>query len=217
MEKFFNHYRLTLCILDETIFFSERLGVFFILRNSDKFCIEDHSDIETVKILQVFERKFNLYVVFSVVYGFVFVNYIDIISGGFNGYHLWLIIMYFFPFITLSIFFPRNWQLTLGLGFIASLMNDLFYGVVRNLMGFPLDLKWYYISWLIPGNATLFHLNLGFAVLPVISWMMALSIYARFIVVFFLLRTWKIQAKVRCVNDARTKKKALLSKLAEKF
>jgi hypothetical protein len=49
----------------------------------------------------------------------------------------------FFPFGTLTLAFPKNWQLTLGLNLIASLMNDLFYGIIRNLLGFPLDLSWY--------------------------------------------------------------------------
>jgi hypothetical protein len=48
----------------------------------------------------------------------------------------------FFPFGTLTLAFPKNWQLTLGLDLIASLMNDLFYGIIRNLLGFPLDLSW---------------------------------------------------------------------------
>src|SRR5665648_179622 len=130
-------------------------------------CIEDPHYIETRKTVQAFERRFKLYIIFSILYGLIFVNYIDIIvNGGANeGYHLWLVIMYFFPFIALTIFFPKNWQLTLGLGLIASLMNDVFYGVIRNFMGVPMDLEWYYSRWLIPGNAHLFNLNLGFTVI----------------------------------------------------
>jgi hypothetical protein len=180
---------------------------------SEKTCIEDPRYAETRKTLLGFDKKFKLYVVFSVVYGLVFINYIDVISGGYEGYHLWLVIMYFFPFATLSMLFPRNLQLTVGLGLVVSLMNDVFYGVVRNVMGFPLDLTWYYNRWLLPGNATLFQLNLGFIVIPVLSWMMALSIYVRIIAVYFLLRIWRAQAKIRCLNEAQTKKKGLLSKL----
>ncbi len=143
---------------------------------SEKTCIEDPRYAETRKTLLGFDKKFKLYVVFSVVYGLVFINYIDVISGGYEGYHLWLVIMYFFPFATLSMLFPRNLQLTVGLGLVVSLMNDVFYGVVRNVMGFPLDLTWYYNRWLLPGNATLFQLNLGFIVIPVLSWMMALHL-----------------------------------------
>ena len=154
-----------------------------------------------------FDKKFILYLVFAVVYGFVFINYIDVLSGGYGGYHLWLVIMYFFPFATLSMFFPRNLQLTVGLGLLVSLMNDLFYGVVRNLMGFPYDLTRYYHNWLIPSNATLFQLNLGFAVMTVFSWMMALSIYIRIIAVFILLGIWDVQAKTRYINQTQIIKK----------
>ena len=138
-----------------------------------------------------------MYLLFAVVYGFVFVNYIDNISGGFSGYHLWLILMYFFPFAALSFSFPKNWSLSIGLGLVASLMNDLFYGVVRSLMGFPVDLRGYFTLWLVPGNTTLFSLNLGFTVVAVVSWMMAFSIYARIAAAFVLLKIWKGQAKLR--------------------
>ena len=154
-----------------------------------------------------FDRKFVLYLVFAVVYGFVFINYIDVLSGGYQGYHLWLVIMYFFPFATLSMLFPRNLQLTVGLGLLVSLMNDVFYGVVRNLMGFPLDLTWYYNRWLIPSNALLFQLNLGFIVIPVFSWMMALSIYLRIIAVVVLLRIWQTKAKISYINQEQIIKK----------
>ena len=159
------------------------------------------------KSTKEFDRKFILYAVFAVVYGFVFINYIDVLSGGYQGYHLWLVIMYFFPFATLSMLFPRNLQLTVGLGLLVSLMNDVFYGVMRNLMGFPLDLTWYYHNWLIPGNGVLFQLNLGFAVIPVLSWMMALSIYLRIIAVVILLRIWQTKAKISYINQEQIIKK----------
>ena len=85
----------------------------------------------------------------------------------YGGYHLWLTIMYFFPFIILTIYFPRNWQLTIGMGLLASLMNDVFYGVVRNLMGISLDLDWYYQPLAYTQQATLlFTLNLGVVSYP---------------------------------------------------
>ena len=174
---------------------------------SEKTCIEDPSYFETIKTMQTFERRFKLYLAFSIFYGLIFLNYIDIITPGgiYGGYHLWLSIMYFFPFIALTLSFPRNWQLTVGLGLIVSLMNDVFYGLIRNLVG-PYDLTRYYTLWLIPGNATLFEFNLGFAVLPVYSWMMALSIYGRIVIVYVLLRTWKAQAKVRCLTEMPKKR-----------
>ncbi len=165
----------------------------------EKTYFEDPNYVETRKSVEAFARRFKYYLLFSILYGLIFINYIDIIICGsaYHAYHLWLGIMYFFPFIALSIFFRRNWQLTIGLGIIASLMNDVFYGIASNIMGRPLDLTRYYTLWLIPSNATLFQLNLGFTIIPVFSWMMAISIYARIIAVYFLIRAWKAQAKIR--------------------
>ncbi len=129
---------------------------------------------------------------FAVVYGLVFINYIDIASSGATyGYHMWLVLMYFLPFVGFSMLNLKNWKLTLGLGLTASLMNDVFYGGVKFLFGMPLDVNWYYSQWLIPQGTLLFNLNLGFTVIPVYSWLMALSIYARVAVVAGLLWSWK--------------------------
>jgi CheY-like chemotaxis protein len=166
------------------------------------------------KAIKDFNKKFFFYVVFSVVYGILFINYIDVISGGYEGYHLWLIIMYFFPFATFSMFFPRNLHLTLGLGLLVSLMNDVFYGTVRNLMGFHLDLGWYYYNWLVPTDTVLFNLNLGFTTMPVYSWIMAVSIYIRIAVVIILLRIWSVQAKIGYINHAQIIKKDKKSTVA---
>ena len=173
-----------------------------------KTCIEDPKHIETRKTIQIFERRFKLYLFFSVIYGLIFLNYIDIITPGgvYGGYHVWLSAMYFFPFIMLTLSFPKNWQLAIGLGFIASLMNDVFYGLFRNLISGPYDLTRYYTLWLVPTNVPLFHLNLGFAVVQVTSWMMALSIYGRIVAVYFLIRAWRAQAKIRCLNEVPTKR-----------
>jgi len=151
----------------------------------------------------VLDGKLHFLVVFAVLYGLVFINYIDLASSGLNyGYHLWLALMYFFPFIGFSMLNLRNWKLTVGLGFIASLMNDVFYGLIRNLVGMSsTDLVHYYELWLIPSNTPLFQLNLGITVIRVFSWMMALSIYGRIILIYVLLRTWKAHAKIRCLNQ----------------
>lgn len=114
--------------------------------------------------------------------------------------------MYFFPFVALTIFDFRNWQLTVGLGLVASLMNDVFYGLVKFLVGIPIDLVRYYGLWLIPSGTLLFNLNLGFTDIPVYSWMMALSIYGRIALIFLLLWTWKAQAKIRCLNEPPKKR-----------
>ena len=176
-------------------------------RPNEKTCIEDPKRLDTRKTIQSFEKKFSFFVVFAVLYGLVFLNYIDVMTPGGveTGYHAWLSIMYFFPFIALTLSYPRNWLLTIGLGLVASLMNDVFYGVVRNLIAGPYDLTSYYTRWLIPGGTTLFHLNLGFTIIPVQSWMMALFIYARIPIVILLLWAWKGQAKIRCLNEVKEK------------
>ncbi len=66
-------------------------------------------------------------------------------------------------------------------------MNDVFYGLMRNVMGVPYNLGNYYSLWLIPQTTKLFNLNLGFTVIEVQSWMMAASIYLRIGVIFALL------------------------------
>ena len=142
----------------------------------------------------VLEGKLHFLIVFAVLYGLVFINYIDdIASSGVNyGYHLWLVLMYFLPFVGFSMLNLKNWKLTVGLGLIASLMNDVFYGSMKVLVGIPCDLNRYYNLWLIPQNTLLFKLNLGYTVLPVFSWMMALSIYIRIGFVVGLLWNWKL-------------------------
>ena len=146
------------------------------------------------KLAKLAQAKTLFLVVFAVVYGLVFINYIDIITPGGDkgGYHLWLVLMYFVPFAILSVADIKNWKLTLGLGFLASLMNDVFYGAMRNVMGQPYDLERYYNLWLIPQTTKLFDLNLGFSVIEVQSWMMASSIYIRIATVFMLLEGWKL-------------------------
>jgi hypothetical protein len=140
----------------------------------------------------VLEEKLGFFIIFAVLYGLIFINYIDIASSGLNyGYHLWLILMYFLPFIGFSIFNLKNLKLTIGLGLITSLMNDLFYNVIRYLIGIHINLSSYYYLWLVPQNVALFHLNLGFAIIPVTSWMMAFSIYIRIALVYVLLKDWK--------------------------
>jgi hypothetical protein len=152
---------------------------------------------------RLFNQSFFGYVIFAVAYGFVFINYIDVMSGGYSGYHLWLVFMYFLPFTLLALTNIRNWSLMLALGFVVSLMNDLFYGVMRNILGVPMNLKWYYHVWLVPGDSVLFHMNLGFTTLTIYSWMMALSIYLRIAIIPFLLWVWFRQSKT--CNSSREK------------
>jgi hypothetical protein len=155
---------------------------------------EEQQKIDRKGLTAVLEKKTKILVFFAILYGLVFINYIDIIvpGGDVYGYHFWLVLMYFLPFVGFLISDLRNWRLMLGLGFIVSLMNDVFYHLIRYLVGFNVNLSEYYSLWLIPQNATLFQLNLGFVNIPVQSWMMAASIYLRFAVVFIVLKDWSI-------------------------
>jgi hypothetical protein len=130
---------------------------------------------------------------YSVVYGLVFINYIDIVFIGTYAYHLWLTVMYFTPFIAISLTRPENWKLSIGLGLLSSLMNDLFYGTMKFLIGRSVNLSRYYTLWLIPSAEPLFIMNLGFIQFQVFSWMMALSIYARLFLTSFLFRKWLLE------------------------
>src|ERR1700730_1716453 len=79
---------------------------------------------------------------FSFVYGFVFINWIDLYNVAIPAYHLWLIGMFFVPFYIIVIFEGlRYWELTLAFAIFASLTNDLFYYVVGDLFfGFHIAL-----------------------------------------------------------------------------
>jgi len=158
------------------------------------------------------EGKLPFLIIFAVIYGLVFINYIDISTPGGSdyGYHLWLVLMYFLPFVGFSIFNLKNWKFTIGLGLITSLMNDVFYNFIRYLIGMHINLSTYYSEWLIPQNAVLFHLNLGFVVFPVQSWMMAASIYLRVAAVCLMLKTWNIPLSNMQIFNYRSVKRQRL-------
>lgn len=134
-------------------------------------------------------------ILYSVIYGLLMINYIDLVTPGSNipGYHLWLIIQYFAPFIPiLCLFGFENWELVLSLGLLGSLMNDLFYAPIGILcfnknynlvdwylwqLGFYMfDVKW--------------QANIGFTLIPVSSLLMGVLIYARIITTAALCYKW---------------------------
>lgn len=126
-------------------------------------------------------------------YGLFVVNIIDLTVQGFPGYHLFLTLLYFYPFLVACLVLGfDDWELLIGLGFVSSLMNDLLYAPVGVLLfkkhydlaewylwqlGFRgLDVKWYF--------------DAGFVRVPVSSILMGLSIYARILVSYLVLRKW---------------------------
>ena len=138
-------------------------------------------------------KIFSKLMAYSILYRLILINYIDIVSSGGYAYHLWLVAMYFAPFVIFSLVDLKDWKLTVSLGLISSLMNDIFYGLIVYLVGKSIDLFWYYKLWLIPHNELLFDLNFGVFCIPVFSWMMALSIYSRIVLVYMLIKKWKME------------------------
>jgi hypothetical protein len=131
---------------------------------------------------------------YSFIYGAVFVNWIDLFAGPPHvpGYHLWLAAMYFLPFIVVLIFRGiEDWELALGFGLFTSLMNDcLYYIVGKYLFGFRVDLVDWYRCQLLPacGKGVVFDF-LFFKVKPY-PYLMPLSIYGRAITTYLLLYKW---------------------------
>lgn len=127
-------------------------------------------------------------VLFAVIYGLVFINYIDIaISFNYKvGYHLWLILMYFMPFIL-----TLNVKECLTLGLIASLCNDLFFYPLSNLIAgmnydiletymFQLGFQLFRVRWIA---------DLLFIKISVSSIIMGITIYVRIAVVLLLMKS----------------------------
>lgn len=132
-------------------------------------------------------------VLFSVVYGFVNINWIDLFATSAPYYHIWLILAYFAPFGVLIVFQGlKDWQLALSLALLVSLINDLGYFFTGDLLfGFRVQL----IPWLagqlgFMGSKVLFTFQGGLLTFPVPSVLMGLSIYGRIAVVSGILYHW---------------------------
>lgn len=132
-------------------------------------------------------------ILFSLFYGFVNINWIDLFATSAPYYHIWLILTYMAPFGVLLVFQGfRDWQLALSLGLLVSLVNDLGYYFSGDLLfGFHVQLS----SWLAGqlgflGNQVLFVFQGGILTFPVTSTLMGLSIYGRVAVVSAVLFHW---------------------------
>jgi uncharacterized membrane protein HdeD (DUF308 family) len=132
-------------------------------------------------------------VLFSAFYGLVLINWIDLYATTAPAYHIWLVLTYMAPFGVLIVFQGfEDWQLALSLGLLVSLMNDVGYYFVGDLIfGFQKAL----IPWVMgqlgfQGWTVLFYFQGGFFTIPVTSVLMGLSIYARAAVVSIVLYHW---------------------------
>jgi len=133
--------------------------------------------------------------IYSVLYGVFSINYIDLVVPGSNvpGYHLWLLIAYFAPFIPLLLLFGfEDWELVGGLGLTASLMNDIFYyptGMLLLRTSVNLS-EWYLFQFGFKGFDVWWSFNAGFFTIPVTSLLMGLTIYLRIGIVVALIYKW---------------------------
>lgn len=132
-------------------------------------------------------------ILFSAFYGLVLVNWIDLFATTAPAYHIWLVLTYMAPFGVLIVFQGfKDWQLALSLGLLVSLMNDVGYFFVGDLLfGFNRPL----IPWIegqlgIQGTQLLFYFQGGAFNIPVTSYLMGATIYGRIIVVAFILYHW---------------------------
>jgi uncharacterized membrane protein HdeD (DUF308 family) len=132
-------------------------------------------------------------VLFSLFYGLVLINWIDLFGKSAPAYGLWLVLTYFAPFTVLLVYEGwSEWPLALSLGLLVSLANDVGYFFVGNLLfGFHEDL----IAWTsgqlgLDGTSLVTVFQAGAVSIPVDSWEMGLSIYVRGAVVAAGLYFW---------------------------
>jgi uncharacterized membrane protein HdeD (DUF308 family) len=132
-------------------------------------------------------------ILFSAFYGLVLINWIDLYGSQAPGYHVWVIMIMMAPFGVVLVFQGfKDWQLALSLGLLVSLMNDLGYYFIGDLIfNFHVSL----VPWLgnqlgFRGTQTLFTFEGGFFSFPVSSALMGASIYGRVAVVAAVLYSW---------------------------
>ena len=131
---------------------------------------------------------------YSFFYGFIIINWIDLFVSPRHvpGYHLWLAIVYFTPFITvLFLRGSEDWELTISLGLFTSLMNDLLYYIAgRILFGIHVDLTSFYKCQLLPLCEKPWEYDFLFIKIKPYPYLMPLSIYTRIILIYMLLYKW---------------------------
>lgn len=132
-------------------------------------------------------------VLFSLFYGLVLINWIDLFGKSVPAYGIWLILTYFAPFVVLLVYEGvSEWPLALSLGLLVSLANDVGYYFVGNLLfGFHQNLGVWIAGQLGLGGSELVTIfDAGSVWINVYSWEMGLSIYLRAIIVSVGLYYW---------------------------
>jgi len=132
-------------------------------------------------------------ILFSLFYGLVLINWIDLFGKDAPAYGLWLILTYFAPFLVILVYEGLSeWPLAVSLGLLVSLANDVGYYLVGNLLfGFHQDL----VAWAsgqlgLDGDRLVTVFQAGAFSIPVDSWQMGLSIYLRVVIVTIGLYYW---------------------------
>jgi hypothetical protein len=130
---------------------------------------------------------------FSAFYGLILINWIDLYGKSVPAYGIWLILTYAAPFGVLIVFEGwRSWPLAVSLALLVSLMNDVGYFFIGNLIfGFHENLgPWIAGQLGFLGNQVVTYFEAGAFSITVTSWMMGLSIYLRAAVVGVILYYW---------------------------
>ena len=130
---------------------------------------------------------------FSALYGLVLINWIDLFGKQVPAYGVWLILTYMAPFGVLIVFEGwESWPLAVSLGLLVSLMNDVGYFFVGNLLfGFHENLGPWILGQLgFRGDQLVTVFEGGSFTIPVTSWMMGASIWGRAAVVVLILYYW---------------------------
>jgi uncharacterized membrane protein HdeD (DUF308 family) len=132
-------------------------------------------------------------ILFSAFYGLILINWVDLYGTSAPAYHIWLVMTYLAPFGVLIVFQGfKDWQLALSLGLLVSLMNDVGYFFVGDLLfGFHrVLLPWIEGQLGFFGNQVLFYFQGGVFNIPVTSYLMGATIYGRIAVVAIVLYHW---------------------------
>jgi hypothetical protein len=133
--------------------------------------------------------------IYSFMYGLFVINIIDLTIIKFWGYNIFLIILYFIPFLIICPIFGFNdWELFIGLGLLSSLVNDLSYALIGNIF---FHMHYNLLDWIIfqlgfygSDGKYCWVFDGGFFKFQITSIIMGLSIYVRAVIVYLLLYKW---------------------------
>lgn len=158
--------------------------------------------------VEISRKRLLLLLIYFIFYGVFIINVIDlnILSSGW--FHIFLILLCFYPSIGILLISKlRNWNLALALGLLVSLMNDLFFAPIGNLLSasnYNL-LDWYMRQLGFQGLKQFWTFQGGIITFKVTSIAIGLSVYARLIVVIYLLVRYKKSNRYK--SDSPQKKK----------